>query len=109
MTPSIHAAVIVIIVALCTLFTRLLPFLVFGRKGEPSPMIQFLGKALPPSVIAILVIYCIKNINFLLPSSIIPQAISITLVVVLHIWKRNNLLSISLGTICYMFLIQYIF
>lgn len=109
MTPSLYAAVIVAVVALCTLFTRLLPFLLFGRNGEPSPMIQFLGKALPPSVIAILVIYCIKNVDFLVPSSIIPQTISIALVIALHIWKRNDLLSISLGTVCYMFLIQCVF
>lgn len=109
MTPSFYAALIVAVVALCTLATRLFPFLLFGRKGAPSPRLKFLGKALPPAVIAILVIYCIKNVNFLLPSSVIPQVISITLVIVLHVWKRNNLLSIGLGTICYMFLIQCVF
>ena len=109
MTPSPYAVLIVAVVSLCTLTTRLIPFLLFGRKGEPSLMIQFLGKALPPAGIAILVIYCIKSVDFLLPSSVLPQAISITLVVILHVWKRNNLLSIGLGTVCYMFLVQCVF
>lgn len=107
-TPR-SAAAIVAVVALCTFATRLFPFLLFGRKGSPSPMIQFLGKALPPAVIAILIVYCLKNVNFLMPSDLIPQAISIALVVLLHIWKRNNLLSIGLGTICYMVLVQFVF
>ena len=109
MTANTYAAIIVAVVALCTFATRLFPFLLFGRKGEPSPGLRFLGKALPPAVIAILVIYCIKSVDFLLPSSVIPQAISIAVVVLLHLWKRNNLLSIGLGTVCYMFLVQCIF
>lgn len=106
---SMQAAAIVIIVALCTFATRLFPFLLFGRKGITPPMIQFLGKALPPAVIAILIVYCLKNVNFMLSSEVLPQAISIALVVPLHIWKRNNLLSIGLGTICYMILVQFVF
>lgn len=109
MRVPIHEIIVIAIVAVCTFVTRLFPFLVFGRKGEPSPMIRFLGKALPPAVMAILIIYCLKNVDFLLPESVLPQALSILAVVLLHLWKRNNLLSIGLGTICYMFLIQCIF
>lgn len=109
MTYPVREIIIILIVAVCTFATRLFPFLVFGRKGEPSPMIRFLGKALPPAVMAILIVYCLKNVNFLLPASILPQIISILAVILLHLWKRNNLLSIGLGTVCYMFLIQCIF
>lgn len=105
----IHEVLIIVIVAFCTFLTRLFPFLVFGRKGEPSPMIRFLGKALPPAVMAILIIYCLKNVDFLLPQSVLPQLLSILAVVLLHLWKRNTLLSIGLGTVCYMFLIQCVF
>lgn len=109
MTYPLQAIAIIVVVAVCTFITRVFPFLVFGRKGEPSPMIRFLGKALPPAVIAVLVIYCLKNTDFLLPASVLPQMISIAAVILLHLWKRNNLLSIGLGTVCYMLLIQYIF
>lgn len=109
MTFPIREISIIAIVAACTFATRLFPFLVFGRKKEPSPMIRFLGKVLPSAVMAILIIYCLKNVNFLLPSSVLPQLLSILAVILLHLWKRNNLLSIGLGTLCYMFLIQYIF
>lgn len=105
----VREILVIAIVAICTFVTRLFPFLIFGRKGEPSPMIRFLGKALPPAVMAILIIYCLKNVDFLLPKSILPQLLSILTVVLLHLWKRNNLLSIGLGTVCYMFLIQYVF
>jgi len=108
-TSPVREIIIIAIVAVCTFATRLFPFVVFGRKGEPSPMIRFLGKALPPAVMAILIVYCLKNVNFLLPGSVLPQLISILAVVLLHLWKRNNLLSIGLGTLCYMFLIQYVF
>lgn len=109
MMSTTYAVAIIAIVAVCTFATRLFPFLVFGRKGEPSPMIRFLGKALPPAVMAILIIYCLKNVDFLLPASVLPQLISILLVILLHLWKRNNLLSIGLGTVCYMFMIQCVF
>lgn len=109
MTYPVREILIIAIVAVCTFATRCFPFLVFGQKGEPSPVIRFLGKALPPAVMAILIVYCLKNVDFLLPASLLPQLISILAVVLLHLWKRNNLLSIGLGTLCYMFLIQYIF
>ena len=86
--------IIIAIVTVCTVLTRLL---------------RFLGKALPPAVIAILIIYCVRSCDFLLPASILPQAISIAVVALLHLWKRNNLLSIGLGTVCYMVLVQAVF
>lgn len=101
--------IIVAIVTVCTVLTRLLPFLLFGRGKELSPAIRFLGKALPPAVIAILIIYCVRSCDFLLPANILPQAISIAVVALLHLWKRNNLLSIGLGTVCYMVLVQAVF
>lgn len=104
-----YAIAVVIIASLCTLFTRALPFLIFGRKKELSPMIRFLGNALPAAVIAILIVYCVRNTEFLVPASLLPQLISIVVVVLLHVWKRNNLLSIGVGTICYMVLVQAVF
>lgn len=96
-------------VVLATMLTRFLPFLVFPA-GRPTPKyIQYLGKALPPAVFGLLVIYCLKNVSIFTGSHGIPELIAIVLVVVLHLWKRQMLLSIAGGTICYMLLVQFIF
>ena len=96
-------------VVLATMLTRFLPFLVFPA-GRPTPKyIQYLGKALTSAVFGLLVIYCLKNVSIFTGSHGIPELISIILVVILHLWKRQMLLSIAGGTICYMLLVQFIF
>lgn len=99
----------VAMVVLGTAATRFLPFLVFPA-GKPTPKyIQYLGKVLPAAVFGLLVIYCLKDVDIPGGSHGIPELISIVLVIVLHVWKRQMLLSIAGGTICYMFLVQAIF
>lgn len=96
-------------VILGTVLTRFIPFLLFPA-GKPTPKyIQYLGKALPPAVFGLLVIYCLKNVNILTGSRGIPELISIGIVVALHLWKKQMLLSIAGGTICYMLLVQLVF
>ena len=97
------------VAAVCTFATRLFPFAVF-RKSETIPEnVQYLGKVLPPAVIGTLIIYCLKNVDFLKFPSGIAELISIALVVVIHAWKKNTLISIGLGTACYMILIRTVF
>lgn len=99
----------VAMVVLGTAATRFLPFLVFPA-GKPTPKyIQYLDKVLPAAVFGLLVIYCLKDVDILGGSHGIPELISIVLVIVLHVWKRQMLLSIAGGTVCYMFLVQAIF
>ena len=99
----------VAMVVLGTAATRFLPFLVFPA-GKPTPKyIQYLGKVLPAAVFGLLVIYCLKVVDIPGGNHWIPELISIVLVIVLHVWKRQMLLSIAGGTICYMFLVQAIF
>ena len=96
-------------VVLGTMITRFLPFLVFP-SGKPTPKyIQYLGKVLPAAVFGLLIIYCLKNVSIFTGSYAIPELLSIALVIVLHLWKRQMLLSIAGGTICYMLLVQFIF
>lgn len=109
MSGVTHTLIIVLLVALFTFITRLFPFVVFGRKGEPSAMVKHLGDLLPLAVIAILVIYCLKGTAFSALSEFAPQFIAVAAVILLHVWKRNNLLSILGGTACYMLLVQYVF
>lgn len=100
---------IVFTVAGTIFFTRLIPFLFFP-KGKPiPPIIQYLGKVLPPAVIGMLVIYCLKSVSLVQSPYGLPELISVAVVILLHMWKRNNLLSIGAGTVLYMFLIQVVF
>ena len=95
--------------ALATMLTRFLPFLVF-RSGKPAPKyIRYLGKALPAAIFGMLVVYCLKNVDVTAGAHGLPEFIAIGLVTALHLWKRNMLLSIAGGTVCYMLLIQCFF
>ena len=104
-----QALVTILVIAAVTFFTRAFPFLLFGRKGNPPGYVLYLGKVLPPAIIAMLVVYCLKGVTpFTYPYGL-PELISVTAVVALHVWKRNNLLSIFGGTILYMVLVQAVF
>ena len=96
-------------VILETVLTRFLPFLIFPA-GKPTPKyIQYLGRVLPSAVFGLLVVYCLRGVDPLTGSHGIPELISILLVVILHLWKRQMLLSIAGGTVCYMLLVQLVF
>lgn len=104
-----NSLLIIIIVAVCTLMTRALPFMIFGGKREVPKVIRYLGNVLPPAIMAVLVVYCMKNVNFKSINNFVPELIASVVVIVLHIWKKNTLLSIGLGTACYMVLVQIFF
>ena len=96
-------------VVLGTVLTRFLPFLLFPA-GKPTPRyIQYLGKVLPAAVFGMLVVYCLKDVSVVTGNHGIPELISIVVVIGLHLWKRQMLLSIAGGTICYMLLVQFVF
>ena len=96
-------------VVLGTMLTRFIPFIIFPA-GKPTPKyIQYLGNVLPSAVFGLLIIYCLKNVSIFAGSHGIPEMLSIILVVLLHLWKRQMLLSIAGGTIFYMILVQFIF
>lgn len=102
-------AITILMVILGTMATRFLPFILFPA-GKPTPKyIQYLGKVLPAAVFGLLVIYCLKDVSIFSGSHGIPELISILVVVALHWWKRQMLLSIAGGTICYMLLVQFVF
>ena len=102
----------IITIALCalaTMTTRFLPFLIF-RANKPTPKyIQFLGDALPAAIFGMLIIYCLKNVDVTAGSHGLPELIAIAVTAVLHLFKRQMLLSISAGTVCYMLLVQLVF
>lgn len=97
---------IIILTALITFGLRLIPFVLFGGKNKVSPTIQYLGDKLPYAVMAALVVYCLKGVG---PSDItgsIITLISVGVVVLVHLWKRNTILSIAVSTIFYMILVH---
>lgn len=99
----------VAMVVLGTALTRFLPFLIFPAGKSTPRYIQYLGKVLPAAVFGLLVIYCLRNVSVFTGSRGIPEMIAILVVVVLHVWKRQMLLSIAGGTVCYMLLVQLVF
>ena len=102
----------IIIIGLCvlgTMLTRFLPFFIF-RPDKPTPKyIKYIGDALPPAIFGMLVIYCLKDVSVFGGSHVVPEAIAIVTVILLHLWKRSMLLSIAGGTVCYMLLVQFVF
>ena len=80
-----------------------------ATRGVMAPYVQYLGKALPSAVFAMLIVYCLKNVDPMTGTHGLPELFSILLVIGLHIWKRQMLLSIAGGTVCYMLLIQFVF
>ena len=126
LTPA-QAIASIVVMAVVTFLTRFLPFLLFDRGEEPPKLVLYLGRVLPPAVIAMLIIYCLRNpalsvspdltatmsawwaaiVSFFVGWA--PQLIAGAVTVVLHVWKKNNLLSIFSGTILYMILVQCVF
>ncbi len=109
-TAGIAASIAIIAcAALGNLITRALPFALFGRQKEPPALIVHLGKFFPPAIIATLIIFCLKDVSFSTGSHGIPEIVSVLCVAVLHLWKKNVLISIGVGTVLYMVLIQFVF
>lgn len=99
----------ILMVVIGTMATRFLPFLLFPA-GKPTPKyIQYLGKVLPAAVFGLLVIYCLKDVSIFSGSHGLPELIAIVVVIALHCWKRQMLLSIAGGAVCYMLLVQLLF
>ena len=97
---------LVIILAAAVMLTRFLPFLLFGKMEEPPAFIDYLGKVLPAAMMGLLVVYCFKDLDFTRFQSILPTLIAAAATAGLHLWKRNTILSIALGTAIYMILIR---
>lgn len=102
----------IITIGLCvlgTMTTRFLPFIVFNENRKTPEFIQYIGKFLPAAVFGMLIVYCLRNVSIFEGSHGIPEAVSILVTGALHISKRNMLLSIAGGTVCYMLLVHFLF
>ena len=104
-----HTFYAIAVMAVITALLRFLPFLIFKGKDSTPAIVEKLGRLLPSAVIAMLVVYCMKDVHFSGAAGYLPALIASLLVGVLHIWKRNTLLSVISGTVCYMLLVQFVF
>ena len=98
----------VLVIALTTAATRFLPFLIWNKQKPPA-IVEKLGKLLPAAIMGMLVVYCLKGVTFASLSGFLPSLLACAVVAGLHLWKRNTLLSILSGTVCYMVLVQLVF
>lgn len=109
MSSGLHALAMIFVIALVTAALRFAPFFIFGSDRPVPKIVTYLGRVLPYSIMAMLVVYCLKGISFVKAPFGLPELIAVAVVAILHIWKRNTLFSIICGTICYMILIQFVF
>lgn len=112
MTPLLsapQALAAIAVMAAVTFLTRALPFLLFDRGDHPPRIVLYLGQVLPPAVITMLIIYCLKGASFSAPAGWVPMLVSGLAAVFLHLWKHNDLISIFGATVLYMVLVQGVF
>lgn len=101
--------IMIVSVALGTMLTRFLPFLLFPEHKKAPEFVNYLGKVLPPAMMGLLVVYCLRGVSVTGTSHGIPEAVGILAIIILHKWKNNVLISICGGTAIYMFLVQVVF
>lgn len=108
MLMNSHATLLIVVMSVVTILLRFLPFWIFANRKTPG-IIVYLGQVLPYAIMGMLVIFCLKNVSFIAFPFGIPEIIASLVVIILHVYKRNTLLSILGGTLVYMVLVQVIF
>ena len=98
----------IIVMAAVTALLRFLPFMIFRGSKKTPEFISYLGKALPLAIMGMLVVFCLKSIDFKGGVHGLPEIISILLIVLVHWWKKNTILSILTGTISYVVIVNFI-
>ena len=106
---DIHTIILIAVMAVVTAFLRFLPFCLLNGRRKTPKYVAYLGKVLPYAIMGMLVVYCLRGVTPLTWPHGLPEFLAIAAVAVLHLWKRNTLISIAGGTVCYMFLIQFVF
>ncbi|PKM72723.1 MAG: branched-chain amino acid transporter AzlD [Firmicutes bacterium HGW-Firmicutes-16] len=108
LTPT-QTVIMILAIALGSMTTRFTPFFLFPEHKEPPKIITYLGRVLPPAMMGLLVVYCLKGVSLKTAPHGIPELIAILVIVALHKWKNNVLISIGGGTLVYMVLVQTVF
>lgn len=109
MNRQIYVLLAVFVMAAVTYLIRLFPFLVFGRSEKPPEFVLYIGRVISPAAIAMLVIYCLKDVRWLERPHGLSELAASASVILLHLKMKNPLLSIAAGTALYMYLKQNFF
>ena len=104
-----HALIILLVMGAVTLATRILPVLIFGRGEKVPPYILYLGRVVPYTAMGLLIVYCLKDVSLLEAPHGLPELIALAVVAGSYLWKRNTILSVVIGTVVYMVLVQAVF
>ena len=108
LTP-VQTIIMILAVMLGTQLTRWIPFFLFPEKRDIPRVVSDLGRMLPAAMMGLLVVYCFKSVSFTSAPYGIPELIASAVVVIMHLWRGNTLLSIGSGTVLYMLLVQFVF
>lgn len=109
MAETTHAAIIILVMGAVTLATRWLPVLIFGRGEKVPELVLYLGRVVPYTSMGLLIVYCLKDVSVMDGSHGIPELIALAVVSISYLWKRNTILSVVIGTVLYMVLVQLVF
>ena len=104
-----QSLILIAVISFGTIITRALPFILFPNQQETPQYIIYLGNVLPFAAIGLLIVYCLKNVSVLSAPYGLPEGIAIAIIIGLHLWKNNSLLSIGGVTLLYMLLVQMVF
>ena len=103
---NLNVAMVIAVMATVTILLRFLPFILFDHGEQLPKWISYLGRVLPPAIMSMLLVYCVRNINLLKGNHGFPELICIAVAMLMHYWKRNTLASIEVSTLLYMVIIQ---
>ncbi len=109
MTDYRHAMIVIAVMGLAVLSTRIVPVLIFGRGERVPEFILYLGRVVPYTAMGLLIVYCLRDVPVMDAPHGLPEIISLAVVTVTYIWKRNTILSVVIGTALYMFFVQSVF
>ncbi len=104
-----RVASMIAVISAVTILLRFLPFFVFGKSKKTPSFLVYLGRVLPYAIMGMLVVYCLRGISLIAAPHGLPELIACGVVVLLHVWRRNTLISILGGTVTYMLLVQLVF
>lgn len=105
----VYSLYIILVISLVTIILRVGPALIFPPDKPTPPILVYLGQVMPIAVIAMLIVFCFRNINVMQYPYGLPELIAGAVTAVSYLIKRSTLISILLGTVTYMVLVQLIF
>ena len=109
MTDYRHAIIVIMVMGLAVLATRIVPVFIFGRGEKVPEFILYLGRVVPYTAMGLLIVYCLRDTPVLEAPHGLSELISLAVVTLTYLWKRNTILSVVIGTALYMFLVQSVF